>query len=73
MSEYIIEVETTVKIRKTIEIDALNECDAEHRVGQLARCYPEELTDLWDMPIDDYDILSIGKVTDEYLGNGIKF
>lgn len=73
MSEYIIEVETTVKIRKTIEIDALNECDAEHIVGQLASRYPEELTDLWDMPIDDYDILSIGKVTDEYLGNGIKF
>lgn len=73
MGKFEVEVEATVKINTVVEIDALNECDAEHRVGQLARCYPEELTDLWDMPIDDYEILSIGKVTDEYLGNGIKF
>lgn len=73
MGKFEVEVEATVKINTVVEIDALNECDAENKIGQLASCYPEELTNLWDMPIDDYDVLSIGKVTDEYLGNGIKF
>lgn len=72
MGKFEVEVESTVKISTVIEIEAMNECEVELIVDQLARNYPDQLTELLELPIDDYEIKSIGDLQDRYYGNGIR-
>ncbi|MEX5935910.1 hypothetical protein [Mammaliicoccus sciuri] len=72
MAKFEVEVESTVKINTVIEIEAMNECEVELIVDQLARNYPDQLTELLELPIDDYEIKSIGDIQDRYYGNGIR-
>lgn len=72
MAKFEVEVESTVKINTVIEIEAMNECEVELIVDQLARNYPDQLTELLELPIDDYEIKSIGDLQDRYYGNGIR-
>ncbi|PTJ54238.1 hypothetical protein [Mammaliicoccus sciuri] len=72
MAKFEVEVESTVKINTIIEIEAMNECEVELIVDQLARNYPDQLTELLELPIDDYEIKSIGDIQDRYYGNGIR-
>lgn len=72
MAKFEVEVESTVKINTVIEIEAMNECEVELIVDQLARNYPDQLTELLELPIEDYEIKSIGDMQDLYYGNGIR-
>lgn len=72
MGKFEVEVESTVKINTIIEIEAMNECEVELIVDQLARNYPDQLTELLELPIYDYEIKSIGDLQDRYYGNGIR-